>query len=194
MSGKVAVYIRVSTQDQRLDGQRAEIKRWLTSHGHKPKAVTWFEDKETGKSLNRPAFKKLEAGVFSGEVKTVVVWKLDRIARSIRDGVNVIADWCERGVRVVSVTQQIDLSGSAGRMMASLLFGIAEIELEHARERQAAGIAQAKKRGAYRGRKKGTTIGKPDRAQELKGRGLKVREIAAAMNVSERTASRYLKG
>ena len=50
----------------------------------------------------------------------VVVWKLDRISRRQRDGVNLLAEWRERGVRVVAVTQQIDLSGAVGRMVASV--------------------------------------------------------------------------
>jgi DNA invertase Pin-like site-specific DNA recombinase len=74
----------------------------------------------------------------------VVVWKLDRISRRQRDGVNLLAEWCECGVRVVAVTQQIDLGGAVGRMVASVLFGLAEIESEYRRERQAAGIAVAK--------------------------------------------------
>ena len=53
--------------------------------------------------------------------------------------INVLADWCEQGVRIVSVTQQIDLTGHVGRMVASVMFGLAEIELEYRRERQAAG-------------------------------------------------------
>ncbi len=53
-----------------------------------------------------------------------------------KEGVNVLADWCQRGVRVIAVTQQIDLSGPVGNLIASLLFGIAEIELHHAKERR----------------------------------------------------------
>ena len=124
----------------------------------------------------------------------MVVWKLDRISRRQLDGISVLADWCERGVRVVSVTQQIDLKGAVGRMVASVLFGVAEIELEHRRERQAAGIKVAKKRGAYAGRKKGTTKAAPSRALELRGKGLAAEEIAAAMGVSTRTVFRYLSG
>ena len=77
--------------------------------------VGWFEDKETGKTLKRPAFDRLQKAIFAGAVTTVVVWKLDRISRGQRDGVNLLADWCERGVRVVAVTQQIDLSGPVGK-------------------------------------------------------------------------------
>ena len=105
---------------------------------------------------------------------------------------SLLADWCERGIRVMVVTQQIDLSGAVGRMVASVLFGLAEIEWEYRRERQAAGIVVAKARGVYQGRRKGTTQAPPTRACELRDRGLSVREISNALGVSERTVLRYL--
>ena len=78
-------------------------------------------------------------------------------------------------------------------MVASVLFGLAEIELEYRRERQAAGIRVAKARGVYQGRKKGTTKAMPHRIRELRKRGLTAAEIATATGVSERTVFRYLK-
>jgi DNA invertase Pin-like site-specific DNA recombinase len=188
----VACYCRVSSQGQKNDSQRSEIRRWLRGNGIATSSVEWFEDKETGRSLERPAFDALQTAVFHGSIKTVVVWKLDRISRHQVDGIRVLADWCDQGVRVVSVTQLIDLRGAVGRMVASVLFGIAEIELEYRRERQAAGIRVAKKRGAYRGRKAGTTKATPARALELRERGLTASEIANALNVSPRTVFRYL--
>jgi DNA invertase Pin-like site-specific DNA recombinase len=92
------------------------------------------------------------------------------------------------------VTQQIDLSGPVGRMVASVLFGLAEIEWEYRRERQAAGIAVAKAQGVYHGRQQGTTKALPQRAATLRQRGLTVLEIATALGVSERTVFRYLMG
>ena len=112
--------------------------------------------------------------------------------RRLRDGISLLADWCDRGVRIVSVTQQIDLSGAVGRMLASVMFGLAEIELEYRCERQAAGIKVAKERGVYQGRKLVTT--KQKRAATLRGKGLAIPEIANALGVSERTAFRYLAG
>jgi DNA invertase Pin-like site-specific DNA recombinase len=72
------------------------------------------------------------------------------------------------------------------------MFGLAEIEQEYRRERQAAGIAVAKRHGVYRGRVKGTTKATPARAQTLRTRGLSVPEIATALGVSPRTVFRYL--
>lgn len=188
----IACYCRVSSASQKTDSQKPEIKRWLDGNRIVPSEVEWFEDKESGKTLKRPAFDRLQKAIFAGAVTTVVVWKLDRISRGQRDGVNLLADWCEREVRVVAVTQQIDLSGPVGRMVASVLFGLAEIETEYRRERQAAGIAEAKKRGVYRGRDRGTTKAPARRARELRGRGLTVQEVATALGVSRRTAFRYL--
>jgi len=95
-------------------------------------------------------------------------------------------------VRVVAVTQQIDLSGTIGHMIASVMFGLAEIELEYRRERQAAGIAVARQRGIYKGRQRGTKKAQPARARQLRAHGLTIPEIANAMAISKRTVFRYL--
>ena len=190
----IACYVRVSSPRQKNDSQKAEITRWLKRHSAKRSSVTWYEDTERGKTLKRPALLQLQTSIFDGAVKTLVVWKIDRLSRDQRQGINLLANWCERGVRVVSVTQQIDLNGAVGRMVASVLLGLAEIESEYRRERQSAGISVAKARGTYRGRKKGTTKAKPSRAQDLRRQGLTVPEVARALGISERTAYRYLSG
>lgn len=192
MSESVGVYIRVSTVGQNEAGQRREIQRWLTGNGIQPEQVKWFVDKKSGDNLARPAFEALQAAIFNGEVKTIVVWKLDRISRKLRDGINSLCDWCDKGLRVVSVTQQIDFAGTVGKMIASVLFAVAELEQGTRRERQAAGIAAAKELGVYKGRKAGSTKGNPSRAIELRNKGNSLSEIAAVLGTSERTVQRYL--
>lgn len=190
----IACYCRVSSRHQRQDSQKAEIQRWLRQQRLRARQVLWFEDTETGGTLRRPAFEQLQEAIFTGTVHTVVVWKLDRLSRRQREGINLLADWCERGIRLIVVTQQLDLSGSVGRLVASVLFGLAEIEQEWRRERQAAGIAVAKRQGRYRGRQRGTTKAPPARACALRARGLTIKEIAHALQLSLRTVSRYLAG
>jgi len=124
----IACYCRVSSRHQRQDSQKAEIQRWLRQQRLRARQVLWFEDTETGRTLRRPAFEQLQEAIFTGTVHTVVVWKLDRLARRQREGINLLADWCERGIRLIVVTQQLDLSGPVGRLVASVLFGLAEIE------------------------------------------------------------------
>jgi DNA invertase Pin-like site-specific DNA recombinase len=188
----IACYCRVSSRSQKTDSQKAELTRWLAHEGLDLTAVQWFEDVERGQSLRRPAFARLQRAIGAGTITTVVVWKLDRLARRQQDGINLLTEWCRHNVRVVAVTQQIALSGPVGRMVARVLFGLAEIEWEYRRERQAAGIVVAKAQGVYHGRQKGTTKAQPQRAVTLRGRGLTVLEIAAALGVSERTVFRYL--
>jgi DNA invertase Pin-like site-specific DNA recombinase len=189
----IACYCRVSSSQQKADSQQAAIQQWLKGNRLPATAVRWFVDTETGTTLQRPAFAALQQAIFHGEVDTVVVWKLDRLSRKTQEGINVLADWCERKVRVVSVTQQIDLRGSVGRLLASVLFGLAEIERDYLRERQAAGIAVAKGKGVYTGRKPGTTKSQPERAWALRAQHLTKPEIARALGVSAQTVWRYLK-
>ena len=188
----VAAYVRVSGKDQKADSQRAAIRRWLEGNGIARDKVEWYVDVESGRKMSRPEFDRLRRDIFAGGVKTVVVFKVDRIARRLREGLDLLCDWCERGVRVVSVTQQVDVSGTPGRMVAALMLGLAEIEWEYRRERQAAGIAVARRDGVYRGRAKGTTKAKPDRAKGLRAKGMSAPEIGRALGVSIRTVFRYL--
>jgi DNA invertase Pin-like site-specific DNA recombinase len=187
-----AIYLRVSSpKGQKTDSQRAELEAWLKRHRYT--SAQWFEDHESATTMQRDAFQHLQTAIFAGTITTVVVWKLDRLARSLKEGINVLADWCQRGVRIIAITQQLDLSGPVGHLIASLLFGIAEIELQHAKERQAAGIALAKQRGVYTGRQRGTTKAAPARARALRKQGLTVLEIAQALSVKERTVYYYLR-
>lgn len=189
----IGVYIRVSSSGQRSDSQRVDICQWLKRHEYNLDDILWFEDVETGTTLKRDGFQELQRAIFNGDIATVVVWKLDRLARTLKEGVNVLSDWCQRDVRVISITQQIDLNGTVGQMVAGVLFAVAQMEYQHIRERQAAGIAAAKDRGVYTGRRKGTTKANPDRARMLQRQGLSHSEIAAALQVSKRTVVRYLK-
>jgi len=189
---KTACYIRVSTTGQNQASQRREINRWLKGNGIED--VDVYVDQSTGDNLQRPEFERLQQAIFNGEVKTVVVYKLDRLSRSLADGIATLTDWLKKGVRVVSITQQLDFSGATGKLIASVLFAVAEMEQETRRERQAAGIAAAKERGVYQGGKVGRTKAgkKPTRAIELRDKGLTYAEIAEAMSVSLSTVRRYL--
>lgn len=185
-----AAYIRVSTQDQNYEAQRDELTRWAAAQGI---ALKFYEDVETGKTLRRPGFERLQRDIHAGKVEAVIVWKLDRLARSYLDGVRLIDQWLRAGVRLVSVTQQIDLSGVLGQMFAGILFAVAEMELTAIKDRQRIGIDRARARGTYKGRKAGTIKGEPQRAFELREKGLTIDEIAAALKISRSTVYNYLR-
>ena len=182
----------VSTVGQNEEGQRAAIERWLNGNGINAKHVRWFIDKKTDDNTNYPTFKSLQTAIFNGEVQTVVVYKLDRLSRKLRDGIGVLCDWCDKGLRGVSVMQQIDFAGIVGQMIASVLFAVAEMEQETRRERQAEGNAIAKRNRKYKGRKPGTMKAKPQRATKLIHQGLSQSEIAKALGVSRATVQRHL--
>ena len=186
----IACYLRVSTAGQNEAGQRQAIQRWLDNHGFQN--VRWYLDRQTGDNLDRPEFERLQSDIRRGEVGAVVCFKLDRLSRRMIDGLNVLCDWLGRGVRVVSVTQDLDFSGTVGKLIASTLFAVAEMEQETRRERQAEGIAVAKLNGKYRGRKPGSTKANPQRARELRAKGNSIGEIATSLGVGQSTVFRYL--
>lgn len=192
---KIAAYIRVSTVSQNLAGQKAAIKRWLKGQGIPAKDVQWFEDKKTGDNTDRPAFKAMQRAVFDGDVKTIVVYKLDRVSRKIAEGLNVLQEWLDKGTRVVSVTQQFDFSGSTGKLVAAVLLGIAEMEQEARRERQQEGIEEAKKNGVYKkngDRRRGHRKITPKLVATLHADGMSASKIASDFGIARSTVYKYL--
>lgn len=195
-SSDVACYLRISDRSQSSAGQKTEIQRWLIGNYQSTKTIQWFQDTETGSNLDRPAFAALQEAIFLGEIKTVVVWRLDRLSRNQKDGINTLAEWCEKGVRVVSVTQQLDLSGATGRLIAGVLFAVAEMELEAIKERQAIGIAAAKERGVYKNnglRRKGYRKADAKKVIALRKDGLPAATIARDLGIARSTVYAYLK-
>ena len=180
-----AVYTRVSSDGQRDDSQDKALRDYLKAHG--VGNVQWYRDRVSGKTLDRPAMKALQADVFGGKVVAVLVYRLDRLARNLRDGINLLADLCQRGVRVVSLCEQLDLNGSVGQIIASVLFGVAQMEREAINERIRAGIAARKAKGLPTGRKPGQrprwSLAKrkvdPALARSLREQGAKIEDIAA---------------
>ncbi|MDP1562146.1 MAG: recombinase family protein [Pirellulaceae bacterium] len=75
----IACYCRVSTRQQKNDSQEAEIKKWLKNNGIHAAKIAWYFDHESGKTLSRPEFDRLQKDIFDGRVRTVIVWKLDRL-------------------------------------------------------------------------------------------------------------------
>ena len=180
------VYLRVSSKSQRIDSQKREVQRYLDGNGITD--VRWFVDTMSGAKIDRPGLAELRKAVFSGQVRTVVLYRLDRLARSIRDGINVLTEWLDAGVRIVIVTMQIDLSGALGQTVAALLLGLAQMEREAIRERQAAGIAAARANGRrWGGRKPGSTVIDYGRAAKLHAKGLRMSEIATALGCSRQS-------
>ncbi len=189
MKTKALCYARKSHSTQNIDSQVSEIQRWCDNNNFEP---IWFKDTGTGTNLDRPEFQRLQKEIFMGEAKTVVVTEISRVSRSLVDGLNTVADWLKKDIRLVATTQSFDFSGAMGQTIASLLFGFASIENEQRAERQARGILEAKKRGVYKGRKKGTTTVDVDRIVEYRRNGMKLEDIAKKLGVGRSTVIKHI--
>jgi DNA invertase Pin-like site-specific DNA recombinase len=152
-SKAVAVYCRVSTFDQEkgLKSQEKALKEYCNNHGLNN--LIWYRDKITGSTMDRPAFNKLQRDIFDGKVDTVVCWKLDRLSRSLKDGINILTGWLEKNVRVIAIVQQLDFSGAVGQLIASVLFAVAAMERENLRENTKRGMAAAIAKGVKLGKR-----------------------------------------
>ncbi len=189
----VACYIRVSTVEKNQAEQRREINRWLTSNRISPKSVRWYIDKPTAK-LRRPKYETLQTDILDGKVRAVVVWRLDRLSEKARDGLNVLIDWCDKSLRVVSVSQKIDFKASDCKMIASVLHGVVDMSKQTRRERTKVGLASARARGRAGGRPKTAA----DDARVLmakkltKNHKLTVDDICTRLKISRSTYYRYV--
>jgi len=148
-----AIYVRVSTFDQEkgILSQEKALKDYVKAQGMEN--IKWYRDRLSGASLERPAFERLQKDVFNGKVGAVVCWKLDRLSRSLQDGINVLCDWCRRGIRIVAVSQQLDFNGTVGQLIASVLFAVAQMERQNISENTKRGIAAARERGVKLGKR-----------------------------------------
>ncbi len=136
-------YIRVSTNDQNTDLQRNA----LISSG----CEQVFEDKISGTKSDRPGLKRLLKKLSRGD--TLVVWKLDRLGRSMRHLVVLVEELRDRGVNFRSLTDSIDTSTSMGRFFFHVMGALAEMERELIVERTRAGLAAAREQGRIGGRR-----------------------------------------
>ena len=136
-------YIRVSSKDQNLDRQRMILEEH--------KIERWYEEKASGKNTERQELKNMLDFVREGD--TVYIVSFDRLARSVADLLQITDYLKKKNVHLVSVKEKIDSSTPNGRLMLTVIGAIAEFERAIIRERQAEGIAIAKSKGIYAGRK-----------------------------------------
>ena len=141
--GKRLGYARVSTDDQRLDLQRDALTR--------AGCADIYEEKVSGKSTDRPALDYCLRALSAGD--TLVVWRLDRLGRSLPDLVRIVGELEQRGVGFESVTERIETGSATGKLTFHLFSALAEFERNLIRERTQAGLAAARARGRKGGRK-----------------------------------------
>jgi DNA invertase Pin-like site-specific DNA recombinase len=150
-----------------------------------------FTDKSTGKLDRRPQLDKLLEVLLPGD--TVVVWRLDRLGRSLKHLIEVVTELGERGVGFRSLTEAIDTTTAGGRLIFHIMGALAEFERQLIVERTQAGLAAARARGRTGGRPKVMTADKIRIAREMyDSRDYTVEAIATTVGVSRQTVYRDL--
>jgi DNA invertase Pin-like site-specific DNA recombinase len=154
----LAIYVRVSTRRQDTRSQEPDLRKWIEVFGD-GLPVKWFRDKASGKNMERPGWRRLEAAIDAGRVGKLVCWRLDRLGRTA-SGLTALFDKLrKRHVTLISVRDGVDLSTPAGRMMANVLASVAAYENEVRSERIVAGQEAARAAGKrWGGSKKGRRL------------------------------------
>jgi DNA invertase Pin-like site-specific DNA recombinase len=175
-------YARVSTQDQNLELQR---KALLDAGCEKI-----FDDKLSGSRSDRPGL--TQALEFLRDGDTLVVWKLDRLGRSVKHLVDLVGELHEQGIQFRSLTDSIDTATPSGRFFFHVMASLAEMERELTVERTKAGLEVARSLGRVGGRKRRMTDSKIESAKKLLASGVPPRDVAKNLGVSVPTLYRWV--
>ena len=179
-TGKRVGYARVSTVGQSLDVQ-------LECLNHCDKV---FQEKHTGTTADRPQLKACLQYLREGD--TLVITKLDRLARSTFHLTQIANRLNSNGVKLEVLDQNIDTTSSTGKLLFNILATIAEFETEIRKERQMEGIAKAKSRGVQFGRKPTLTDGDREAIRVKRSEGRLIKELMQDYGVSKSTVYRVL--
>jgi DNA invertase Pin-like site-specific DNA recombinase len=176
-------YARVSSVEQNLDLQLAALRRAKCDHV--------YQEKLSGKAATkRPALARCLKTLRAGD--TLIVWKLDRLGRSLREIITMLDDLQERGVKFHSLTEAIDSATPTGRAMWQMIGVLAELERSLIVERTRAGLAAAKSRGVKFGAKPKLSPEQIDLARSLLDEGKGRQQVADLLNVGRTTLYRAL--
>jgi DNA invertase Pin-like site-specific DNA recombinase len=183
---RTAVYVRISTADQNSDLQKQELPEYCERRGWQGADV--YEGHMSGGKDRRPCLDRLMADARRRKFDVVVVWRFDRFARSNSHLLRALEEFSALGFDFVSVTEAIDTSTPAGKMVFTVLGAVAELERSIIRERVIAGQRAAKRRGVKFGR----PIVSVDTAaiQTLREQGLSWRAVASQVGLSKDTLRR----
>lgn len=175
-------YARVSTQDQNLELQIKAL--------NKAGCKKIFDDKVSGSRADRPGLTKAQEALREGD--TLVVWKLDRLGRSVKNLVDLVGELQKQGVQFKSLTDAIDTGTASGRFFFHVMASLAEMERELTIERTRAGLEIARQLGRKGGRKRQMTESKVKSAKKLLASGVPPRDVAGNLGVSVPTLYRWI--
>jgi putative DNA-invertase from lambdoid prophage Rac len=184
-----AIYVRVSTADQKHEMQTTELRQFAERMGWQ---TIEYAEKASSVKL-RPVLERMMADARLRKFDVVLVWKLDRFARSLTQLIGGMNTLDSLNIRFIAVTQGIDTDkrNPMASLMLHVLGAFAEFERAIIVERVNSGLAEARRQGKHCGRPK--RIFRRDAAVELKEKGLSLRKIAAQLGVPLTTICRALK-
>jgi DNA invertase Pin-like site-specific DNA recombinase len=178
-------YARVSTDDQNTALQLAELKKAGCRIDH-----VFTDDGISGVAAKRPALLRCLKILKAGD--TLIVWKLDRLGRSLRDLIQMLDDLKYRGVKFRSLTEAIDTDTPTGRAMWQMIGVLAELERSLITERTRAGVKAARRRGVKFGRKYKLSPDQIAHARKLVEGGEQMKDVARLLSVDRVTLYRAL--
>lgn len=179
-------YARVSTEDQNLDLQLDALEKFGCNR--------IFQEKVSGVKVHRKEFESMLMHVRAGD--TVVVWKLDRLGRSVKQLIDLMEFWLKEGVAFHSISDGLTINDSAmSRMFYTIIAAFAQLERDLISERTKAGLAEARKKGRIGGRPKGMSEEAKEKARTIlqlhSTDAMSIRQIMKALDV--RSTSTYYK-
>ncbi|QXC46816.1 recombinase family protein [Rhodococcus qingshengii] len=175
-------YARVSTTDQNPELQQDA----LNAAG----CFRIWTDKASGAKTDRPELAAVMDALRPGD--TLVVWRLDRLGRSLPHLIETVTQLEARGVAFKSLTEEINTTTPGGKLIFHIFGALAEFERNLIRERTMAGLSAARDRGRVGGRPSSLTAAKKRQANKMRGDGVSMTEIAEVLNVARSTLYRNL--
>lgn len=147
---KVAIYCRVSTNEQNLDNQTLELKDYCKRNNYE--IAGEYCDKISGTKTSRPELDKMLQDMRNKNFQAVIVWKFDKLGRSTAHLLQVLEELKNRKIRLIATSQNIDTDTAMGKFFFTIFWGFAEMEREIIKERINLGLLRAKKEGKKLGR------------------------------------------
>ncbi|MBF0466982.1 MAG: recombinase family protein [Nitrospirae bacterium] len=191
-SKTVAIYARVSTDKQKVDMQLRELRAFVQRSGWSI-YEEFIDQGYTGADIKRPALTLMMDAARKRKFDILLVWKLDRLSRSLKDLINTLDELGHLGIDFISYDNNLNTSTPTGKLVFQIIGAVAEFEKDIIRERVKAGLANAKA--------KGKRLGRPqvadqiiEQAQALRLRGFSYRAIGRQLGVDEGTVRKRLKG
>lgn len=187
----VAIYARVSTDKQKVEMQLAELREYAERAGWKIYRE-FIDEGYTGKNTARPAFKEMLDEARRRKFDVLLVWKLDRLSRSLKDLIGTLDELGHLGIDFISYDNKIDTSSPTGKLVFQVIGAVAEFERNIISERVKAGLRNAQRNGKRLGRPPvpPMTI---EKAKALRSEGLSYRKIGKRLGISEGMVRKGLK-